>query len=139
MTEYKDYQYVMQDITTLYLGAQFTYEELLLNEEVPFKFKNMIQRCIKPELAMDTTLAGHFYHMDGSAFPYQVYRQLKTKVKFSILVQRKGVTGKTKQGYDTRILPLEQFSAIRPEEKEAQGIFIQEIGVSKMALIGISL
>ena len=45
LTRYEDFKYVLQDVGNLYLGAGFSYEELLLNEAVPFKLKAIL-RCI---------------------------------------------------------------------------------------------
>ena len=37
-----DFKYYMQDIERHYFGARYSYNELLNNEMVPFKFKTII-------------------------------------------------------------------------------------------------
>lgn len=139
MTEYQDYKYVMQDAGNLYLGAKYTYAELLANEDVPFKLKSIIHRYISPELDEETSLESHFYYLNEEGFVYQVCRQLKIKIKYSELVEKKTLFGKQKQVYQTKVLKLEKFAAIPPEKKEEMGIIIQEIGMSKMALMVFSV
>lgn len=129
----RDYKYIMQELSTLYIGAKYTYEELVAEEEVPFKIKNLINTYIKPELeGEDLSIESHFYYMDGSGFAYQTYLQLKTRVRFSIL-QKKGK--KEDASYVTKVLKLQDFVKIPPQEKEEKGVLIQEIGMSKLALM----
>ena len=42
VTQYEDFKYVLQDTGNIYLGAQFSYEELLEQEMVPFKLKAIL-------------------------------------------------------------------------------------------------
>lgn len=130
-----DYKYIMQDISNVYLGAKYTYGELTEDERIPFKIKSLVNRYIKPELAgEDLSLESHFYYMKGQGFAYQTFLQLKTKVKISILEEKKGLGNKGKQGYVTRTLKLKDFVKMPPEEKEKKGVLIQEIAFSKLAL-----
>lgn len=95
--EDRDYKYVMQDFSNLYLGARYTYDELLETEELPFKVKSMINRFVKPELSGENlSLESHLYYMEEKDFVYQTFRQLKAKVKISILQEKNGPGGKTK-------------------------------------------
>lgn len=131
--ENRDYKYIMQELSTLYIGARYTYEELIAEEEVPFKVKTLINTYVKPELqGEDLSIESHFYYMDGSGFAYQTYLQLKTKVRFSIL-QTKGKN--TQASYVTKVMKLQDFIKISPREKEERGVMIQEIGMSKLALM----
>lgn len=139
MTEYQDYKYVMQDTASLYLGAKYTYEELVENDDVPFKLKTIIERYIRPETDMDTSLESHFYYMDSHGFVYQAYKQLKIKIKASVLEEKKSVSGKSRPGYVTKNYKLEAFVLLSPAEKEKLGMVIQEIGMSKMSLLTFSV
>ena len=76
-----DFKYIMQDVTHVYIGARYTYRELIEAEDVPFKIKKMINQYIEPELhGEDLSIESHFYYMDGSGFAYQTFLQLKTLV-----------------------------------------------------------
>ena len=84
--QYADYKYIMQDVSNIYLGAKYTYEELTEDEEIPFKIKSLVNRYIKPELEdWAVSLESHFYYMEEKGFAYQTFLQLKTKVKISVL------------------------------------------------------
>lgn len=129
----RDYKYIMQELSTLYIGARYTYEELIEEEEVPFKVKKMINTYVKPELeGEDLSIESHFYYMDGSGFAYQTFLQLKTKVRFSIL-EKKGK--KQEASYVTKVMKLQDFIKMTPQEKEEKGVMIQEIGMSKLAMM----
>lgn len=131
--ENRDYKYIMQELSTLYIGAKYTYEELIAEEEVPFKIKSLINTYVKPELQGENlSIESHFYYMDASGFAYQTFLQLKTRVRFSIL-QTKGK--KAQASYVTKVMKLQDFVKIPPGEKEEQGVLIQEIGMSKLALM----
>lgn len=49
VTQYEDFKYVLQDTGNIYLGAQFSYEELLEQEMVPFKLKAILTHYILKE------------------------------------------------------------------------------------------
>ncbi|MBQ7781431.1 MAG: hypothetical protein IJ405_05330 [Lachnospiraceae bacterium] len=134
--ENRDYKYIMQDVSTIYLGARYTYEELTNEEEIPFKIKSLVNRYIKQELnGENLSLESHFFYMEPQGFAYQTYLQMKTKVKISILEEKKGFSGKVKKVYATQTMKLQDFVKIPPAEKEKQGIMIQEISLSKLALM----
>ncbi len=134
--EYSDYKYIMQDVSTIYLGAKYTYEELTEENDIPFKIKSLVNRYIKPELdGENLSLESHFYYMEPKGFAYQTYLQMKTVVKISIIEEKKGFGGKVKKVYTTKTMKLKDFVKIPPAEKEKQGIMIQEVSFSKLALM----
>lgn len=138
---YEDFKYVMLDTAFLYLGAKYSYAELIENEEVPFKLRSVFERYIIPEMDPETTLESHFYHMESKEFSYKTYRQLKIKIKVSRLVEKKGFLGlgQPKRVYVSEIIPLDKFVAIPKVQKERDGFLIQEIVISKLALMGFIL
>ncbi len=86
---YEDYKYVMVDTGNVYLGAKYTYGEILQNEDVPFKIRTIVERYILPQADAETTLESEFYYMAQDSLTYRTYRQLKVKVKCSRLVEKK--------------------------------------------------
>ena len=58
-----------------------------------------------------------------------------------ILVEKKGFLGlgKAKRVYTSDLIPLDKFVAIPKEKKERDGFLIQEIVISKMAIMGFVL
>ncbi|MCM1118218.1 MAG: hypothetical protein NC543_02515 [bacterium] len=134
---YEDYKYVMADVGNVYLGAKYTYGELLQNEDVPFKIRAIVERYILPDADAETTLESDFYYMSPDSFAYKTYRQLKVKVKCSRIVKKKSLfsRGKSRQVYTTELIDLENFTTISPADKQAQGIVIQEIVINKLAMM----
>lgn len=134
---YEDYKYVMVDTGNVYLGAKYTYGELLQNEDVPFKIRTIVERYILPQADAETTLESGFYYMAQDSLTYRTYRQLKVKVKCSRLVEKKKFfsKGKKNRRYVTELIGLETFAAMTPAQKEAQGVMVQEIVVNKLAMM----
>lgn len=134
--ENRDYKYILQEVSTIYIGAKYTYDELTEEEEIPFKIKSLVNRFIRPELdGENISLESHFYYMKPQGFAYQTYLQMKARVKISILEDKKCLGGKHKKVYATRVMKLQDFVQIPPQKKEEQGIMIQEIALSKLALM----
>ena len=133
--QYEDYKYIMMDTSFLYLGSKYSYQEVLENEEVPFKFRTIVERYLIPEIGGETTLESDLYYMTEKDFTYRTYMQLKAKVKVSRLVEKKGFLGlgKSKRVYETVMIPLNQFVKLSKAEKEKDGIFVQELCISMLS------
>ncbi len=123
---YENYKYIMQDVGQLYVGAKYSFQEIVENEDVPFKFRLVVERYIYSEIEQDTTLESYFYHIDDNNMAFRIFKQLKTKVKINILKNKK---------YITQVIPIEKFAKISSQEKETQGVVIQEIIVNKLSLM----
>ncbi len=134
---YEDYKYVMVDTGNVYLGAKYTYGELLQNEDVPFKIRAIVERYILPQSDIETTLESEFYYMTQDSFIYRTFRQLKVKLKCSRIVEKKKLFSKGKKNrcYVTEVMGLDEFTAMAPAQKQAQGIVVQEIVVNKLAMM----
>lgn len=138
-TIYSDYKYMLQDVQNIYVGAKFSYEEIVENDDMNFKFRSIIMTYLMKETKPETTLESDFYYMDDHSFTYKTYDQLRTRVKYSELVTKKHLFGKPEQIYEERIAKLRDFVAIPTAEKERKGIVVQEIILSKIALLGFAL
>lgn len=136
-TIYEDYKYSMQDTGRLYVGCKYTFAELLEAEDVLFKFRMLVQKYILPEADSEDTLESHLYYLAPTGFLVKLYRQMKARIKVSVIEERKSPFGKRKREYVTRQLTIEQLTGMTKEEKEACGLVIQEISVSKLALLGL--
>lgn len=137
--ENKDYKYTMADYSNIYLGAKFSYREVIEHPDVGFKIKAIIERYFLKDLDADTTLESHFYYMRPEEFAAKTYLQLKVKVKFNILEEKKGLFGKKQTVYTTKILPIHKFMEMNLAQKKAGGVVIQEIVFPKMTLLSFVL
>ena len=131
----EDFKYCMQDMERDYFGARYTYQELMQNELVPFKFKTIIERYLVRNIDRDTSLESHFYHMTKENPEYRVYRQLKARVRVTQIKNRKS----SQTEYTEKVYTLEQLTALSQEEKLEKGIAIREIILSKLALFAFSV
>lgn len=138
---YEDYKYVMLDTAFLYLGAKYSYQEIVENEEIPFKLRTIVERYLIPEIGGETTLESDLYYMQEKDFTYRTLMQLKAKVKVSRLVTKKGFLGlgKPKRVYETMMIPLAEFAKLSKEQKEKDGIFIQELVINKLSLMAFAV
>ena len=130
-----DFKYYMQDIERNYFGARYSYQEILDNEMAPFKFKTIITKYLKDEVDLDTKLESHFYYISTDSFDYQIFKQLKTRIR---VVEYKG-SEDSSRGFKEKIYTIEQLARISPEDKEKQGMIIREIFISKLALFAFSV
>ena len=131
----EDFKYCMQDMERDYFGARYTYQELMQNELVPFKFKTIIERYLVRDIDRDTSLESHFYHMTKENPEYRVYRQLKARVRVTQIKNRKS----SQTEYTEKVYTLEQLTALSTDEKMEKGIAIREIILSKLALFAFSV
>ena len=132
---YEDNKYSMQDTSRLYIGSKYTMEEILDEEEIMFKFRLIVERYILPEADLADTLETHLYYLTPKTFLVKIYKQLHAKVKVLILEEKKTLFGGVKKQYVTRLLTMEELTAMPVDEKEKRGIVIQELVLSKLALM----
>lgn len=137
--ENRDYKYFMQDTGSIYLGARLSYTEILQDEMINFKYKSIVEHYIFKDTDPETTLESQLYYMTKEQFSYRTYQQLKARVKISILEEKRGLFGRKKTAYQTKILPLSEFADMNLAQKKAKGVMVQELILSKLALMSFSV
>lgn len=138
-TAYEPYKYIMQDTGSLYIGARFSYEELLKEELLGFKMKAIISQYILKETSVENTLESQLYYLEKESFVYEVLDQLKVRVKVFELCAKKNIFGKTNTEYKEHIYSLEDFTQINLAKKKGAGMVVSEMIVSKLALMSFTL
>lgn len=139
MLEYQDYRYVIQNTGTLYVGAKFSFGDISVEEEVPFKFRSIMMKYALPEVDRSHTFESVFYYMQPEGYLYELFLQLHTKIKVSRLTEQKNIFGKRRFVYREHLYKLAEFTALSTKEKETLGIVIQEIQCSKLAIMTFSI
>ena len=134
---YEDYKYSMQDTSRLYVGSKYTMGELLEAEDILFKFRMIVERYILPESDLEDTLETHLYYLEKGKFLVQTYKHMKARVKVNIIEEKRTLLGKKKKEYVTKNLTIDELVEMPVEEKERKGLVIQELSVSKLALLGL--
>ena len=133
-TVYEDYKFSMQDTGKVYVGSKYTLDEILESEDMPFKFRLIVERYILPEADLQDTLETHLYYLEPKSFIVKIYKQLKAKVKVNVIEEKRGLFGSKKQ-YVTKLVTVEELTAMSREEKESKGLVVQELIMSKLALM----
>lgn len=133
-TVYEDYKYSMQDTSKVYVGSKYTLDEILESEDMPFKFRLIVERYILPEADLQDTLETHLYYLEPKSFIVKIYKQLKAKVKVNVIEEKRSIFGSKKQ-YVTKLVTVEELTAMSREEKESKGLVVQELIMSKLALM----
>lgn len=132
---YEDFKYMLQDVNRIYIGAKYTYRELMDNPETAFKLKSVIEHYLLKETDPDTSLESDFYYMKEGSFSYRTYEQLRVKCKVSVLTDKKRKDGGTERVYKERILSLQELADMPLARKKRDGIVVQELILSKLALV----
>lgn len=133
-TVYEDFKYAMQDTSRLYIGTKFTFGELLENEDVPFRFQRIVHHYLMDGADMEDTLETQLYYLEKTSFAVRSYHQLKAKIKVLVLEEKKTNFG-IKKEYVTKLLNIEELTMIPAKDKERMGMIVQELSVSKMAML----
>lgn len=136
-TVYEDYKYSMQDVGRVYVGCKYTFEELLDDEDLLFKFRLIIERYIMPQTDPKDTLETHLYYLAPDSFAVKIYSRIKARVRVSVIEEKKNFLGKIRKQYASKQFTVEELVRIPPDRKEEQGMVIHELSVSKLALSAV--
>lgn len=135
-TNDRDFKYAIQDTSHLYLGARLSFQEILEWEDVPFKMKSIVHKYFMEDAQEDDGFVQLFARLQDKSFAYRVCKQLRMKVKagkYQVKVNRKG---EEERRYKSKIYSLDEYLSLIKEEKE---LIIEEISVSKLALLAFSV
>lgn len=136
-TVYEDFKYSMQDTSRVYVGCKYTFEELLDEEDLLFKFRLVVERYILPEADPEDTLESHLYYLRPDSFTVKLYKRLKARVRVGVIEEKKSLFGKSGKQYVSKTLTIDELVNIPPDQKEQQGMVVQELSVSKLALMSV--
>ena len=138
-TSYEPFKHVMQDTTSIFLGAKLSYAELLESEFLNFKVKAIINHYLLKEADKETTLESQMYYLEKGTFIFETLKQLKLRVKVQVLETKKGLFGKQRTEYHEKVLSLDELTNINLAKKKGMGMVITEIIISKLALMSFSV
>ncbi|HKM05162.1 MAG TPA: hypothetical protein VJZ04_11360 [Lachnospiraceae bacterium] len=133
----EDFKYYMQDMSKIYLGASLSYDEILENEEIPFKLKAIISHYLLKEADSSMSIAEHILKMDSKSFSYMTFHQLKIKVKVTYINLYSNKKGK--KIHVNKVITLEELIADKEIHGESDNVFLEEIMISKISLMSFSV
>jgi len=134
--ETKDFKYVMQDMTNLYIGAKYSYGELMDLDEVPFKLKTVFSHYMLKEVARETKLENHIFYLEEDSLSYLAYRQLKVRFRMSLWHEAEG---RRAAGYRSREYRIEEILNSPEIMRQRNQIIVEEMHITKLALLGMSV
>ncbi len=123
----------------MYLGAKYSYAEILQDEMVTFKYKSIVEHYILKDTDPETTLESQLYYMTPEQFSYKTYLQLKARVKVSMLEEKRRLTGKSSVRYVSKVMKLEEFVKMNLAQKKKYGVVVQELVLSKLGIMTFSV
>ena len=129
----QDFKYIIQDLTNIYLGARSTYEELMEDENVPHKLKEIIVRVMLTEVAPDTTPENHVFYMEKDSASFKAYKKMKARFKMSVWETADGKKRK-KSGYVNREYSVEEIVGSKELHEKKDTIIVEEVHISKLGL-----
>lgn len=130
-----DFKYVLNDTGYIYIGARFSYKEMLEEEMIAFKLKTIISQYILKDVDEETTLESHFYYLTSDSFAYKTYRELKVKIKVSVPKEKRSLTGRVRYIYQDKVYTLKEFEELNLARKKQLGLIVREVIISKMGLM----
>ena len=134
-----DFKYVIQDTNCVYFGRELTYAEMMDKEDVPFKFKAVINAHIAREIDLNKKMAEHILEISESAFSYRIFQQLKLTVRVCYKVSTKGFGGKIKEKWVHKAYSIGQFCKEYRDKTMQSEVMIEDFSISKLALLALSI
>lgn len=135
--EFRDYRYIIDNLSELSVGARYQYQELVDNIDLSYKYRCIIKRFLLQEVDPGTTIEEHFYTMRMDSESYEIYHQLRTRIRCYVRSGKRRLFGS--EGYEERMLPIEELAAMSYEDKRAQNMMITEIEIPKMRLMSYAM
>ena len=104
-----------------------------------FKYKSIVEHYILKDTDPETTLESQLYYMTPDQFSYRTYMQLKARVKVCVLVPKRRMFGGVKTVYENKVMKLNELAGMNLARKKQCGMVIQELSLSKLALMSFSV
>lgn len=139
MENNNDFKYIIQDVSHVFLGKELTYDEIVANEDIPFKFKAIVKSYFSKDTALDVKMVDHILKMDKESFSYDIYVQLKLQVRLFYKEKKTGFRGKTKEKWVHKSCSIKELSEECIEAIRNQTAIIEDMSISKLALMTISI
>lgn len=136
-TIYEDFKYNCQDTSRIYVGCKYTLEELVNAEDLSFRFRMLMNRYVCDKANSEDTLETQLYYLEEKDFLVKLYDRMKARVKVNLIVEKRPLFGKPHKEYATKVLTVPELAAMTVTEKERVGLVIQELSVSKLAIMGM--
>ena len=103
----RDFKYVMQDTSHVFMGGRMTYEDMMTWDDTPFKIKAIINKYFTGK--DENSLAETIRVLEQEDFRYQILKQLKIKIKAGTYITKKNMFGKAQEKYVSKLYTLDEY------------------------------
>ena len=134
MPQNQDFKYVLQDFGNIYIGARYSYEEMLKSEEIPYKWKAIIRHYLLKETSPETTMENHIFFMKEDDFAYETFQELKASFKMSVWIEADGKRHKHGH-YESREYKISEIVQSEELHRKMDTIIVEELHLTKLALM----
>ena len=134
-----DFKYVIQDTGNVYFGRELSYTEMMEREDVPFKFKAIINGQIAKDTDLNQTIFAHLLELGERSFTFRIFEQLKMTVRICYKANKGGLFGKGKEKWVHKSCPLGRFCAEYRAFVKTHEIILEDISISKLALMVMNI
>lgn len=135
----QDFKYILQDTGNLYFGKELSYREIYDSEEVPFKFKAVINTYIQKDVDLNMKMVEHLMSISKEDFTYLVFEQLKVQVRVYYGVEKKNLFGKMTTKWIHTTCKWKEFVENYRDKVQNGEVTIEDVSVSKFALMVFSI
>lgn len=139
MKENNDFKYIMQDTGHIFFGKELTYAEMMDRDDVPFKFQAIIGSYFSKDTELTNRMLDHLMQMTKEEFSYRIYDQLKLQVRFFYKEEKMGLSGHKKEKWVHKTCKLQEFLQNYKGMVEKGQVNIEDISISKLGLMAISI
>ena len=135
--ENRDFKYVMHDLTNIYIGAKYTYDELMVLDETPFKLKTLISRFFLREVDGATKIEDHIFYLKETDMSYQIYKEMKAK--FRLNVWKDESDGVKTPGYKSMTFRITDIVGNEELMRKKDITIVEEVHITKLGLMGVAI
>ena len=139
MKDNNDFKYVIQDTGHIFFGKELTYAEMMDRNDVPFKFQAIIGSYISKDADLSNRIVDHLMKITKEEFSYRIYDQLKLQVRFFYKEEKTGLLGQKKEKWVHKTSKMQEFLQNYKEMVEREEATIEDISISKLGLMTISI
>lgn len=139
MKDNNDFKYIMQDTGHIFFGKELTYAEMMDRDDVPFKFQAIIGTYFSKDTELSNRISDHLLKISKEEFSYRIYDQLKLQVRFFYKEEKMGLLGHKKEKWVHKTCKMQEFLQDYKEMIQKGEATIEDISISKLGLMTISI
>lgn len=135
----QDFKYVMQDLSHVYIGCRFSFEQAGEAYDLPSKFKAAIYRIVIDEFPLEDMIGEHLIDLSKKSRTYIMYKQLEVKIKVCFATKKVDKKGNEREEYESKIYSIDEIIDDDRLKNPEEDYVIQEMSFSKRKLMALAV